>query len=121
MNHFRTRAATLAAGAAAAVAVLLAVIGCSGGGGPEPAPPPAGPDLTAAPADVRWLDYQGVRLPGGAAGARPRSAAAAAGLNPHPPPPARGAGRRTERLCQGRAARRRATPGATAVPLRSSS
>ncbi|MBF6302453.1 hypothetical protein IU459_33670 [Nocardia amamiensis] len=50
----------------------------------EHPPVPAGPDLAAAPADVRWVNYQGVRLPVGADGPRNIDPSAATGFSHSP-------------------------------------
>lgn len=52
-----------AAAATASVAVLLAVTGCGSSHKAVHPDKPAPPDLTSAPANVRWVTYQGVSLP----------------------------------------------------------
>lgn len=62
------------------MAALAGVVGCGSDTHHALSTAPAGADLTAVPADVRWVDYQGVRLPVGADGPRQVSAEAATGF-----------------------------------------
>ncbi|MEU7629380.1 hypothetical protein AB0C34_05260 [Nocardia sp. NPDC049220] len=64
------------------VALLLAAVGCGGDDDPS------GPDLTAAPTDVRWQPFQGVPLPQTGQGPASMAEGAATGFEHSP----RGAG-----------------------------
>ncbi|WP_433597862.1 hypothetical protein ACQPXH_18865 [Nocardia sp. CA-135953] len=66
-----------AAGAFGA-ALLLAAVGCGGGDGD------AGPNLTAAPTQVRWQPFQGVALPSADQGPEQISEGAATGFEHSP-------------------------------------
>ncbi|GAA5054170.1 hypothetical protein [Nocardia callitridis] len=66
-----------AAGAFGAAAVLLAAVGCGGADA-------AGPDLSAAPSNVRWQPFQGVPLPQTDQGPTSTAAGAATGFEHSP-------------------------------------
>jgi hypothetical protein len=59
-------------------ALLFAAVGCGGNADP------AGPDLSAAPTDVRWQPFQGVPLPHAAQGPRSMADGAATGFEHSP-------------------------------------
>jgi hypothetical protein len=59
-------------------ALLFAAVGCGGNADP------AGPDLSAAPTDVRWQPFQGVPLPHTAQGPRSMADGAATGFEHSP-------------------------------------
>lgn len=60
------------------VALLFAAVGCGGNADP------AGPDLSAAPTDVRWQPFQGVPLPHTGQGPRSTADGAATGFEHSP-------------------------------------
>ncbi|MGQ4615064.1 hypothetical protein [Nocardia sp. R7R-8] len=59
-------------------ALLFAAVGCGGGADP------VGPDLSAAPTDVRWQPFQGVPLPHTGQGPRSTADGAATGFEHSP-------------------------------------
>lgn len=81
MRHPARRPVALMA--AVAVAALVAVTGCGSDEPDQPAAPPA-PDITRAPEDVRWQQWQGVSLPIGRVDGPTRSDAAASGFSHTP-------------------------------------
>ncbi|MGW5219882.1 hypothetical protein ACWEQA_18615 [Nocardia sp. NPDC004085] len=83
MNPFKNERCAVAAVAAALVTMSVAVGGCGRDDHQAPASVHAD-DLTVVPADVHWVDYQGVRLPVGADGPRQLSAEAATGFTHTP-------------------------------------
>ncbi|MEU5762216.1 hypothetical protein [Nocardia sp. NPDC047648] len=83
MNPFRNQRCAVAAVAAALVTMGVAVGGCGRDDHQAPASVHAD-DLTAVPAAVHWVDYQGVRLPVGADGPGQLSAEAATGFTHTP-------------------------------------
>ncbi|WP_231390426.1 hypothetical protein [Nocardia sp. CNY236] len=85
MNRIHTRGlgGIEVAAALAALTALLVLAGCGAGGGEGP-PMPHGPDLTAVPDGVRWVDYRGVSVPVGSDGPDEFTAQAATGFVQNP-------------------------------------
>ncbi|MFE9328266.1 hypothetical protein ACIHDR_46010 [Nocardia sp. NPDC052278] len=86
MSNFRTKATSACAVGCVVIAALMLVlsVGCGGDEQAQDSTTPREPDLSASPAGVRWLDYQGVQLPVGADGPSEVTAMSATGFTQTP-------------------------------------